>query len=339
MTGDRLEKLIQRVAPPGGLGAGPFPQPAPSDPDTRERWLTEVATLRARHDAEALRTGTAYEAVLTEYLGPDPLGAERAQVAVTWADLAGGAGLRVYRPEQSAAPRPAIVLVHGGAFWMGGGSAGWVLNDALCRKLAGEVGAVVVSVDHRLAPEHPFPVPLDDVRAAVRWVVDHATQLGTDPERTAVFGISSGGNLTASLAGPYADPQVPPLAAVVLQCASVNLDMDSSLYESDAQDRAGVAQIVELYAGQADPTDPRISPALARDLAGLAPHLVITADYDPLTADALAYADRLVAAGVPVEYHAYPMTHTVATPQTFRAMHDDTVAWLRAHLRAEEQST
>lgn len=339
MSSDQLQDLIRRLALPGGLGAGPFPGPRPADPDKLELWLAEVATMRARHDAEALSSGTAYEQMLTETLGADPLGAQRAPVAVSWAELPDGAGLRIYRPEQTSNSHPAIVLIHGGAFWMGGGSAGWVLNDPLCRKLAGELSAVVVNVDHRLAPEHPFPAPLDDVRAAIRWSVENAASLRIDPDRVAVFGISSGGNLASSVAGPYADATLPTLAAVVLQCASVNLDMTSSRYESDPEDRAGVGRIVELYAGEASPTDPRVSPGLAPQLGGLPPHLIVTADYDPLTADALTYVTRLRQAGVAVEHHPYPMTHTVATPATFRAMHDDTVAWLSEQLKIKESLT
>ncbi|MFT4029501.1 MAG: alpha/beta hydrolase [Protaetiibacter sp.] len=188
--------------------------------------------------------------------------------------------------------------------------------------------AVVVGVDHRLAPEHPYPAPVDDVVMALEWIAENAQRLGADAGRTALFGISSGGNLAAAAAHRSLDGAAPRPAALVLQCPSLNLSFASSRFEADEASVEGARRIVALYAGATDPTDPGLSPGLRQRLGGLPPTLVITADFDPLTADSARYVQRLGEAGVAVTWHPYPMTHTVAMPEVFVRMHDETVAWL-----------
>lgn len=333
LTGDldpelrRIEADALALAAPGG---GVLPSPRPDQPELVPSWQAEVAMRRARHDAAALLAGAAYQRVLVQELGPDPLGIGPDPVSVEWHEVivgSGRVGLRVYRPG-GPGPHPGVLFVHGGAYWMGGGSAGWLLNDGLCRRLCTGVGAVVVSVDHRLAPEHPYPVPVDDVCAAYAWTLEQADRLAMDPGRIAVFGISSGGNLVAAASQRILDRSAPPVAAVVLQFAALDLSVESTRYDWDGPQAEAAEALVELYTAGADPLAPGISPVRRADLTGLPATLVVTAEFDPLTPDALHYAERLAQAGVPVTRHMYPMSHVMARPVTFRQMHDETVAWL-----------
>ena len=350
-TGDpdgELARLLAYTMPLLEPGGGPLPEAWEPGID-RVEWAAEVAAIRARHDSSALEAGALYDRLLQEAFGPDPLGIGDTPIAVEWADIdQGRVGLRVYRPidapPTSGAPgaeatpgtsaplRPLIGIVHGGSYWMGGGAAGWRLNDALCRTLAAGVGAVVVNIDHRLAPEHPHPAPVDDVVLAMEWMLTHADRLHADAARLVLFGISSGGNLVAAAANRSLDGAAPRPAAVVLQCPSVTLSLASSRFETNIPDLAGAERIVSLYAAGADPENPDVSPALRPTLNGLPPTLLVTADLDPLTADTLMYAERLRQAGVEVTHHPYPMAHTIATPSVFVRMHHDTVAWLRGTL-------
>lgn len=351
-----LADLAPRLAPGGG-----DPPPLRPDPgEAREAWARRVARARARADASALQSGRLFDAEMGRVLGPDPMGLEDAPVEWAWQDVPVQGDviqMRLYRPAarsrpdaagagvgtppataltDSAAPDappllPAVLVVHGGGYWMGGGAAGFELNDALCRKLAGGVGALVADIDHRLAPEHPFPAPADDVFSAFRWIVGHAADLGVDPRRIAVMGMSSGANLAAAAAQRSLDDGPIPVRAEVLQCPSLDLTTGSSRFgpEATEADITGARAMVAAYAGEADPADPALSPGLRPDLSGVPETLLIGAEFDLLLGDARAYARRLEEAGVPVTLRVLPMTHVLADPVDFRAMHDGTVAWLR----------
>jgi len=325
-----IAEIIARGLPRLAPGGGPLPEPPPADPSSRPAWEAEVALRRARHDAAALAAGAFYDTILAEASGAAFPAAGEQPVQTTWAGapVPGGAvGLRVHRPAAEE-KLPVIAFVHGGAYWMGGGAAGWHLNDTLCRELAARLPAVVVGIDHRLAPEHPYPIPADDVAAAISWIADQADEWGADADRLVLFGISSGGNLVSAAAHRALDGELPRPVAVVLQSPSVDLSIESGRFRADEASVADARRIIALYTAGADPEDPRVSPARREDLRGSSPTLVITGDDDPLSADALAYADRLELAGVAVTRHRYPMTHTVATPEVFRRMHDETLAWL-----------
>jgi acetyl esterase len=311
---------------------GPFPPLAPAEGQSRAAWASEVAAVRARHDAAALRAGE-----LTEQILP-PAPESFAAVGTSWVTLPvadGAIGLRVYTPA-APGPHPAVLLVHGGAYWMGGGAAGWQLNDRLCRRLAAEAGAVVVNCDHRLAPEFPYPIPLEDTYAALVWTAAQAAGLGIDAERIAVFGISSGGNLACAAAQLALDRGGPKVAAQVLQCPSLDLSLGSSRYSPDGVDVEqaidSARALVAMYAGGADPAQAPVSPGRREDLSQTPPTLLVAAQFDALAGDALGYGERLKEAGRPVTINVYPMTHTVATPEVFLGAHRDTVAWLRHEL-------
>ena len=219
---------------------------------------------------------------------------------------AGEIPVRVYRKFGSA-PRPRTVMyLHGG---------GWVTgdldsHDGSCRLLADVTGCVVVAVDYRLAPEHPFPAAVDDSLAAYRWIHEHADDLGVEPGKVGVMGDSAGGNLAAVVALVTRDAEVPAPVAQCLVYPATEAHFTAPSHDLFAEGfmltRAGMEWFRSQYLP--DPADwdsPLASPALADDLSGLAPAAVFTAGFDPLRDDGRAYADALTKAGVPVQYRCY----------------------------------
>ncbi|MBG0816389.1 alpha/beta hydrolase [Planomonospora sp. ID82291] len=215
---------------------------------------------------------------------------------------AGGVPVRVYRADDGDRPLPVIVYFHGGG-WVFGSVA---RNDALARDLAVRTGAVVVSVDYRLAPEHPFPAAADDALAAVRDVFARPAAYGADPERIAVLGDSAGGNLAAVAAWRARDAGLR-LAHQVLVYPIADVAMDTPSYRTYASGFGLGADEMAWFAAQygGDPADPRLAPLRLADKAGLAPATVLTAECDPLCDEGEAYAAGLAEAGVPVEYRCY----------------------------------
>ncbi len=212
---------------------------------------------------------------------------------------------RLYAPAGSGA-LPVMVHFHGG---------GWVYmdlgtHDGYCRTLANRSGCAVVAVEYRKAPEHPFPVPLEDCVAALQWVAANAGKLGIDASRMGVVGDSAGGNLAAAVALQARDAGKPALRLQVLTCPAVDATMGQpSVSENAAAPLLGRAQMSWFWkhynASHADPHDPRMSPLFAKDLARLPPAFLCTAEFDPLRDEGEAYAGKLKSAGVVVEYHRY----------------------------------
>ena len=208
--------------------------------------------------------------------------------------------IRVYRPnglpEEAA---PVLVFYHGGGFVLGDLDT----HDRDCRALANRGGCVVVSVDYRLAPEHPFPAAVDDAWGALSWVVGHAEELGVDPDRVAVGGDSAGGNLTAGTALWARDQGIALRLQLLIYPAVDAADVE---YPSRVDNAVGYmldAKATEWfttkYIGDADHRDWRLAPMLAERHDSVAPAFVITAEYDPLRDEGEAYAAKLSAAGVP----------------------------------------
>ena len=198
-------------------------------------------------------------------------------------------------------PRPIIVWYHGGGFVIGDLETA----DRTCRKLATHTGALVISVDYALAPEKPFPAGPEDCFNALRWVVDNAASLGGDPSRVAVAGDSAGGNMAAVTALRARDEGIA-LRFQLLVYPVTDCTMTSASYAENAEGYLLTADsmgwfIDHYLPGGADPKDPRVSPLFADDLRGLAPALVITAEFDPLRDEGEAYAERLKEAGNDVE--------------------------------------
>ena len=219
---------------------------------------------------------------------------------------AGGIPVRLYRNDGA---RGVIVFFHGGGHTIGGLDT----HDQVCRQLAAQSGATVVAVDYRLAPEHPFPAGLDDAWAALRWADEHRSELGGGADaRLVVGGDSAGGNLSAVVALMARDAGLD-LAAQLLVYPGVDVaDERPSMAENGSGyilDTETLDWFRECYA--ADPDDWRASPLRAASLAGVAPALVITAEFDPLRDQGAAYAAKLAADGVDVTHTPYDgMVHT-----------------------------
>ncbi|WP_306052723.1 alpha/beta hydrolase [Natronococcus wangiae] len=222
--------------------------------------------------------------------------------------------IRIYDPadepnDGDPEPRPPICYFHGG---------GWVLGDLesadpTCRKLATETGSPVVSVDYRLAPEHPFPAALEDCSAALEWVAENAGDFGGDPERLVLAGDSAGGNLAAgtTLLTRYRDG--PSVAYQVLVYPVTGDATETAAYEENGEGYVLTTEESEWFRDhyferEIDAANVFAAPRLTNDglLSELPPATILTAGFDPLRDDGAAYADRLEAAGVPVSYRNYP---------------------------------
>jgi acetyl esterase len=252
---------------------------------------------------------------------------------------AGRVPVRVYRPA-TAGPLPTVVFLHGG---------GWVIGDLdtadpACRMLCRDVEAVVASVDYRRAPEHRFPAAVDDAWATFQWVVEHIDEYGGDADRVAVGGDSAGANLAAVVAAQAAGADVP-LAAQMLVYPATDLLGD---YPSRAENPPGLMTLADMrwaaehYVGMSedDPRaaelarDPRLSPLLAPSLAGLAPAVVVTAEYDPLRDEGNAYARALEKAGVRVEHREFRgLVHGFYGLEMFSSAVVEAMNWTHARLR------
>jgi len=268
------------------------------------------------------------------------LAAEEAVASAADASIPGPGGaipVRIYRPLGSHAGDilPALLFFHGG---------GWVFgnldsHDRLCRALANAARCCVVAVDYRLAPEHPFPAAVDDAIAAITHVVRHASALGVDAQRIAAAGDSAGGNLAAVAALHFRDHGGPRLALQALLYPVTDLRMASDSYRTLATGYVLTAERMAWFARQylrhaQDALDWRASPLLAASLAGLPPALVVTASHDPLVDEGRLYAERLDAAGVPVQYRCHDgMIHGFMTMagaiEGGRTAIDETAAALR----------
>jgi acetyl esterase len=214
--------------------------------------------------------------------------------------------IRVYTPN-GVGPFPILIYFHGG---------GWVIcnldtHDGVCRSLANGAFCVVVSVDYRLAPEHRFPAAVEDAYAATQWVAVNAHRINGDWSRIAVAGDSAGGNLAAVVSLMARDKGSPSLTYQVLVYPVTDLSsFDTDSYHQHGEGYLLTKDSMQWYRGhyigaQERLRNPYASPLLAKELKGLPPALVITAEFDVLTDEAEAYAERLRQAGVPVAYTCY----------------------------------
>ncbi len=251
----------------------------------------------------------------------------------------GSVCVRTYRPAQARGDVPVVLYLHGGGWIMGGLDGA----DALCSRTALSTGAVVVSVDYRLAPEHPFPAGLHDCADVLTWVRSGSLH-GGDVRRIAVSGDSAGGNLAAALTLLDRDAS-PPLMAQVLMYPGLDLTMDSPFlrgFRGPGLTWEQCRQLVELYLGPAgDRTDPLASPLHAASLEGLPPALVLTGGADILLDDGRRYVERLLTDGTEAR-----LVHYARAPHAFlgfdrllpeaRDAHEQIAGFLRVHLQQDE---
>lgn len=220
---------------------------------------------------------------------------------------AGPIGTRIYWPPTcpDQAEAPVVLYFHGGGFVMGDLDT----HDGTCRQHAVGADAIVVSVDYRLAPEHPYPAAIEDAWAATRWVAEHGRQVGADLGRIAVAGDSAGGTIAAVIAQRARDMGGPPIVFQLLWYPSTLWDqsLPSLAENADAPilDVKAIAAFSRWYAGEIDLHNPPapMAPGRAENLADLPPAYIAVAGYDPLRDDGIRYGELLAAAGVPVEVH------------------------------------
>lgn len=219
--------------------------------------------------------------------------------------------VRIYTPADRDGAVPGLLYIHGGGFVLGDLD---MFHMHLLR-VADELGVVIVSVDYRLAPEHPFPAPVEDCYAALTWVAAKAAELGVDPERLGVGGESAGGGLAAAVALLARDRGAPALCFQYLGIPELDDRLDTpsmrDYVDTPVWNRPNAVFSWTSYLGTepgGDDVSPYAAPARAGDLAGLPPAFVSTCQFDPLRDEGIAYAQRLAHAGVAVELRHYPGT-------------------------------
>jgi acetyl esterase/lipase len=253
---------------------------------------------------------------------------------------------RVFTPQASARPLPLIYDLHGGGFCSG--SIANTTNRDI--ELAREVEAVVVTVDYRLAPEHPYPAGLEDCYDGLTWAVDHAAELGVDTERVCVHGQSGGGGLAAALAILARDRGQPKICFQYLGVPEIDDRLSTPSMEQFVDtpmwNRANAARSWEYYLGDvrpgSDDVTPQMAPARLTDPVGLPPAYIAVMQFDPLRDEGMAYAQTLLAAGAPVELHLFPGTFhgskAVASAEVSKREMAEQVAVLRQALRSPARS-
>jgi acetyl esterase/lipase len=259
---------------------------------------------------EAIREARSQQAPFVEP-PPDREEIEKSDRKVPGPKGAPDVGIRVYRPKAtSSAPRPGLLEIHGGGFLFGDIE----MMDSWCQMIAAEVDAVIVSVDYRLAPEHPFPAGVEDCYAALSWMAANADELGVDAERIAIGGQSAGGGLAAATALLARDRGGPAPCFQLLEIPELDDRLETpsmqAFTDTPLWNRPNAIWSWRHYLGPDHSGDvsPYAAPARAEDLSGLPPAYVSTMEFDPLRDEGLIYAMRMLQAGVPVELHSYAGT-------------------------------
>ncbi|WP_107657105.1 alpha/beta hydrolase [Nocardia suismassiliense] len=249
---------------------------------------------------------------------------------------AGPVTVRIYRPVDRPEPLPALIFPHWGGFVTGD------LDTAqtFASRIADQVGAVVVSPEYRLAPEHPFPAGLHDCYAALEWTADRSVELGVEPHRIGVGGFSAGGGLAAGVALLARDRHGPRIAFLYLLFPQLDDRLATvsarSFVDTPMLDRTALSRCWRHYLGDGPPS-PYAAPARAVDLSGLPPAFVGVCEYDPLRDEGISFAHRLIQAGVKTEivhylgtFHAsIGLAHAAVSQRMVR----DQIAALRHGLR------
>ncbi|MFS8097492.1 alpha/beta hydrolase [Lentzea alba] len=278
----------------------------------------------------------------SEMLGALPTYEPTSQIDVRDTTVPGPSGapdvpVRIYSPANAAEPSAGLLYVHGGGFVLGDLD----MFHAHVLRLVDELGIVVVSVDYRLAPEHPFPAPVEDCYAALQWTAAKASELGIDPERLGVGGESAGGGLAAGVALLARDRGGPALSFQYLGIPELDDRLDTpsmrEYVDTPLWNRPNAVFSWASYLGSENDVSPYAAPARAEDLAGLPPAFVTVCQFDPLRDEGIEYARRLSHAGVQAELRLYPGTFhgsaLVESAAISRRMFADEVEALRRGLR------
>jgi acetyl esterase/lipase len=255
---------------------------------------------------------------------------------------AGDVPVRVYSPVNRDGALPGLLYIHGGGFILGDLD----ISDSACKQYADKLGVIVVSVDYRLAPEHPFPVPLEDCYTALTWLANKASELGVDSARIGVAGESAGGGLAAGVALLARDRGGPALCFQYLGVPELDDRLTTpsmtEYVDTPLWNRPNAIYSWAAYLGDVTPGGDDVSiyaaPARATDLAGLPPAVVTACQFDPLRDEDIIYAQRLMQAGVITELRHYPGTFhgsgMVTEAAVTKRMQADALEDLRRGLRA-----
>lgn len=286
----------------------------PLDPEL-EAALDEIpdeyltSTLIDFDDMPASRERTAEMTEMMMEEVPERPGVESEDVTVSGPAEGQDLPLRIYRPVDADGDLPCVYWIHGGGMVIGGLDE----EDPTCERLVDELDCVVASVGYRLAPEHPYPAPVDDCYAGLAWVAENAAELGVDDSRIAVAGPSAGGGLAAATALRARDEGEPDLCFQMLIYPMLD---DRNVTESSKQvtdigiwDREMNIRAWELYLDDlsgADELPPYAAPGRVEDLSGLPPAFVDVGTHDAFRDETTTYVDRLAKGGVPTEFHLWP---------------------------------
>ncbi|WP_433306895.1 alpha/beta hydrolase [Actinoplanes sp. CA-030573] len=219
--------------------------------------------------------------------------------------------VRIYRPVSATGTCPGIYFIHGGGMILGSVAG----EDPTATLLCDRLGAIVVSVEYRLSPEHPHPAPVEDCYAGLVWMAKNAAELGFDPERLAVYGASAGGGLTIAVALLARDRGGPALRFMMPIYPMIDdtntTDSSREIDDIGIWDRAGNIEAWSWYLGGKE-ADQYAAPARATDLSGLPPAFIDVGTVDLFRDEDIAFAQRLMAAGVPTELHIHPGSYHAA---------------------------
>lgn len=253
---------------------------------------------------EAARKQNAKGIVVVAGRGPDMFSVFETEAT----GLIGAIPLRAYTPRD---PRgqimPLLIFIHGGGHVIGSRET----HDVACRHLAMHGDCIVVSIDYHLAPEHPFPAPLEDCRIAAQWIVEHAEELGGRSDWIAVAGDSAGGNLATEMCLAARNSDMPSFVCQLLFYPDTDMTCSMLSHEELADGYQLTRPLLEWFIGhytngkKQNRRDPRCSPLLADDVSGLPPTLIISAGYDPLRDEVIAYHEKLLADGVQSQHWHY----------------------------------
>ncbi|MCY1145632.1 alpha/beta hydrolase [Actinoplanes sp. Pm04-4] len=224
--------------------------------------------------------------------------------------------VRIYRPVNATGTLPGIFYIHGGGMILGSVEG----EDVPATLICDQTNSLVVSVEYRLSPEHPHPAPVEDCYAGLVWMAKNAAELGFDPERLAIYGASAGGGLTiatALLARDRGGPALKFMMPIYPMIDDTNTTASSDeIVDIGIWDRAGNIEAWAWYLG-GKPADQYAAPTRASDLAGLPPAFIDVGTVDLFRDEDIAFAQRLMAAGVPTELHVHPGSYHAA--ETFAA--------------------